>query len=139
LADKDYSSTTLPKKLGIKEGSSVAVLGAPDGFDLEAVPHGARVRDRAGSREDVIVFFTTDAAELDRRMGWLMRRLDPAGGLWIAWPKKSSDIESDMSFEEVQRIGLDAGLVDNKSCAIDGDWQGLRFVYRLKDRPDARG
>ena len=135
MADKDYSSTPLPKKLGIKEGSSVAVLGAPDGFEVQPVPSGARVRDRAGGREDVIVFFTTEAAELDRRLGWLMRRLDPAGGLWIAWPKKSSDIESDMSFEEVQRMGLDAGLVDNKSCAIDGSWQGLRFVYRLKDRP----
>jgi hypothetical protein len=135
VPDKDYSSTPLPKKLGIKEGSSVAVLGAPDGFELQPVPSGARVRDRAGSREDVILFFTTEAAELDRRLGWLVRRLDPAGGLWIAWPKKSSDIESDMSFEEVQRMGLDAGLVDNKSCAIDRNWQGLRFVYRLKDRP----
>ena len=135
MSDKDYSSTPLPKKLGIKEGSSVAVLGAPDGFELRPVPSGARVRDKAGSREDVILFFTTEAAELDRRLGWLMRRLEPAGGLWIAWPKKSSDIETDMSFEEVQRMGLDAGLVDNKSCAIDGDWQGLRFVYRLKDRP----
>jgi hypothetical protein len=63
-----------------------------------------------------------------------MRRLDRAGGLWIAWPKKSSKIESDLSFEEVQGSGLDAGLVDNKSCSIDGNWQALRFVYRLKDR-----
>jgi hypothetical protein len=132
---KDHSSTPLVKKLGISEGSSVAVLGAPEGFDLGPLPAGARLRNRAGSREDVIVFFATRSGELDRRFGWLMRRLDPAGGLWVAWPKKSSDIAGDLSFEEVQRIGLEAGLVDNKSCSIDDDWQGLRFVYRLKDRP----
>ncbi|MGH2712238.1 MAG: DUF3052 domain-containing protein [Actinomycetota bacterium] len=136
MPDKDYSATPLPKKLGIKEGSSVALLSAHAGFVLSPLPTAALVRDRAGSREDVIVFFATGASELERRFGWLKRRLDPAGGLWIAWPKKSSSIENDLTFEEVQRIGLEAGLVDNKSCAIDGDWQALRFVYRLKDRPE---
>lgn len=137
MPEKDYSRTPLPKKLGIKGGASVAILGAPQGFDrtLGELPAGVRLRTRAGSREDVIMFFTVGAAELSRRFGWLMRRLDPSGGLWIAWPKKASKIESDLSFEEVQRIGLEAGLVDNKSCAIDQDWQGLRFVYRLQDRP----
>jgi hypothetical protein len=138
MAEKDYSATPLPKKLGIKEGSSVSVLNAPDGFELSPLPSGARVRTAAGSREDVMLFFTTTIEELERRFGWLKRRLDHAGGLWIAWPKKYSDIESDMSFEEVQRIGLDGGLVDNKSCAIDDDWQALRFVYRLTDRPPER-
>ncbi|MGH2691986.1 MAG: DUF3052 domain-containing protein [Actinomycetota bacterium] len=135
--DKDYSSTPLAKKLGIDAGSSVAVLSAPEGFEgtLGPLPTGARLRTRAGSRENVILFFTTRSAELGRRFGWLMRRLDPAGGLWIAWPKKSSDIAHDLSFEEVQRIGLEAGLVDNKSCSVDTNWQALRFVYRLKDRP----
>jgi hypothetical protein len=61
--------------------------------------------------------------------------LTPAGGLWVSWPKKASAIRSDLTFEAVQRIGLDAGLVDNKSCSIDGDWQALRFVFRLNDRP----
>lgn len=137
MTEKDYSSTPLWKKLGIAEGSSVAVLGAPEHFGevLGRLPDGARLRPRAGSREDVIVFFATERSELERRFAWLMRRLDPKGGLWIAWPKKASLIESDLSFEDVQGIGLDAGLVDNKSCAIDTDWQAVRFVYRLKDRP----
>jgi hypothetical protein len=136
VAEKDYSSTPLWKKLGIAEGSSVAVLGAPEHFGemLGRLPAGARLRPRAGSGEDVIVFFTTERSELERRFGWLMRRLHQAGGLWIAWPKRASSIESDLTFEDVQGIGLDAGLVDNKSCSIDTDWQALRFVYRLKDR-----
>jgi hypothetical protein len=134
VAQRDYSATPLWKKLGIKEGSSVAMLNSPQGLDLGDVPRSVRLRPRAGSREDVIVFFVTDASELERRFDWLKRRLDQAGGLWIAWPKKSSAIEHDLSFEAVQRIGLDAGLVDNKSCAIDADWQALRFVSRLVDR-----
>lgn len=137
MPEKDYSATPLTKKLGIREGSSVAVVGTPEGLDreLEPLPAGVRLRTRAGSREDVILFFATRSAELARRFGWLLRRLDPDGGLWIAWPKKSSELDTDLSFEEVQRIGLEAGLVDNKSCSVDDDWQALRFVYRLKDRP----
>jgi hypothetical protein len=137
VPEKDYSATPLWKKLGIAEGSSVAVLHAPEWFErtLDPLPAGARLRTRAGSREDVLLYFATRAAELARRFGWLMRRLDPAGGLWIAWPKKSSKIDTDLSFEAVQGAGLEAGLVDNKSCSIDEDWQALRFVYRLKDRP----
>jgi hypothetical protein len=136
VPEKDYSATPLAKKLGIKEGASVAVLGAPEGFPhtLDPLPSGVRLRTRAGSREDVIVFFATRRAEVEGRFGWLMRRLDPAGGLWIAWPKKSSAIANELSFDEVQGVGLEAGLVDNKSCAIDRDWQALRFVFRLKDR-----
>jgi hypothetical protein len=83
---------------------------------------------------EVVVFFTTSRAELERRFGALKKVLAPADGLWIAWPKKASKIETDLDFEAVQRIGLDAGLVDNKSAAIDGDWQAVCFVYRLKDR-----
>ena len=83
----------------------------------------------------VTVFFTTSRAELEARFGALKETLAPADGLWIAWPKKASRIETDLDFETVQRMGLDAGLVDNKSCAIDEDWQAVRFVYRLADRP----
>jgi hypothetical protein len=84
---------------------------------------------------EVVVFFTTSRAELERRFDALKKVLTPADGLWIAWPKKASKIETDLDFEAVQRIGLEAGLVDNKSAAIDGDWQAVRFVYRLEDRP----
>ena len=84
---------------------------------------------------DVVVYFTTSRAELERRFEALRATLDPADGLWIAWPKKASKLATDLDFETVQRVGLDAGLVDNKSCAIDDDWQALRFVCRLADRP----
>jgi hypothetical protein len=83
----------------------------------------------------VTVFFTASREELEARFGALKETLAPADGLWIAWPKKASRIETDLDFDAVQRVGLDAGLVDNKSCAIDEDWQAVRFVYRLADRP----
>jgi len=82
----------------------------------------------------VVVWFTTSRDELERRFEALKATLDPADGLWIAWPKKASKLETDLDFAAVQQIGLDAGLVDNKSAAIDEDWQALRFVYRRTDR-----
>ena len=82
----------------------------------------------------MVVYFTTSRAELERRFEALKTALDPADGLWIAWPKKAAGIENDLTFEVVQQTGLAAGLVDNKSCAIDDRWQALRFVYRLTDR-----
>src|SRR6476646_5342540 len=84
---------------------------------------------------DVLVYFTTSAAQLERRFAALKQTLAPADGLWIAWPKKASGLETDLDFETVQQIGLDAGLVDNKSAAVDEDWQAVRFVYRRADRP----
>ena len=84
---------------------------------------------------DVVVYFTTSAAELERRFSGLKQTLAPPDGLWIAWPKKASKLETDLDFDAVQQIGLDAGLVDNKSAAVDEDWQAVRFVYRKADRP----
>ena len=132
-----YSGTPLPKKLGIKGGSQVAIVSAPDGFDdtLGTLPDGVQVRRQARGKSDVIVYFVTRAAELSRRFATLARALEPDGGLWVAWPKKSAGVATDLVFEAVQRVGLDAGLVDNKVCAIDETWSGLRFVYRLADRP----
>jgi hypothetical protein len=103
---RDYSGTPLSQKLGAKPGAGV------------------------------VVFFTTSEAELERRFPSLKATLDPADGLWIAWPKKAARIENDLSFEAVQELGLAHGLVDNKSASIDESWQGLRFVYRLADRPE---
>ena len=82
----------------------------------------------------MVVFFTTSRAELERRFASLKRTMNAADGLWIAWPKKASKLETDLDFGTVQRIGLDAGLVDNKSAAIDDLWQAVRFVYRVADR-----
>ena len=87
---------------------------------------------------EVVVLFTTSRAELERRFDALKATLAPADGLWVAWPKKASKIETDLTFDDVQRVGLDAGLVDNKSAAVDDDWQAVRFVYRLRDRPGGR-
>ena len=133
---RDYSATPLPKKLGITESSRVGLVGAPKGFGASiGVKHNVR------GAADVIVFFTSKRADLARRFGPLAERLESAGGLWVAWPKKSAEVPTDLSFEEVQRLGLEAGLVDNKSCAIDETWQALRFVIRREDRPareDAR-
>jgi hypothetical protein len=105
MPDKDYSGTPLAAKLGAKPGT------------------------------EVLVFFTTSRAQLEERFIALKATLAPHDGLWIAWPKKASKLETDLSFEAVQEIGLAAGLVDNKSAAIDESWQALRFVYRLDDRP----
>ena len=88
----------------------------------------------AKSGADVLLYFTTSAEELEGRFAGLKRTLAPADGLWIAWPKKAAKIETDLDFETVRRVGLEAGLVDNKSAAIDESWQALRFVYRVKDR-----
>ncbi|HUH08241.1 MAG TPA: hypothetical protein VML96_10605 [Egibacteraceae bacterium] len=135
MAQEGYSGTPLARKLGIKAGAAVALLGAPEGFALTDLPDGVDVRSRAAGRLDVIVLFARSQAELARRFPAAMRVLEPAGGLWVAWPKKASGVATDLSFEVVQPRGLDAGLVDNKICAIDETWSGLRFVYRLRDRP----
>jgi hypothetical protein len=98
-----------------------------------STPLGKKLGAKPGV--EVVVFFTTRRSELERRFTALKKQLAPADGLWIAWPKKASKIETDLDFPTVQRVGLDAGLVDNKSAAIDQDWQALRFVYRKEDRP----
>jgi len=126
---KDYSATPLPKKLGIEEGSRVALQKAPEGFAEKL-----DVKPKLRGEFDVALLFATRQGELTRAFTPLARRLAPAGGLWIAWPKRSSGLATDLTFDSVQRTGLDAGLVDNKSCAIDETWQALRFVIRLENR-----
>ena len=132
-----YSSTPLAKKLGIREGSRIGMVNAPDNFqsELGELPHGAQFVKRMMGSLDIILFFVLRERELARDFATLAEKLVPHGMIWIAWPKKSSGVATDLSFERVQRIGLDAGLVDVKICAIDEIWSGLKFVYRLKDRP----
>jgi hypothetical protein len=131
-----YSGTLLPKKLGIKEGARVALVGSPHGFEqtLAPLPPGVEVATRARRPLDVIVFFTSHRSELTRRFMTLARALDPAGGLWIAWPKKTSGVPTDLDQAAVMEVGLATGLVDNKVCAIDDTWSGLRFVVRKENR-----
>jgi hypothetical protein len=140
VARKDYSGTQLAKKLGIKAGAEVALVGSPAGFReaLAPLPDEVRVHSRPRGQLDVIIFFTTSRGELTRRFRGLASQLTDPGGLWIAWPKKAAAIESNLTFEIVQQRGLAEGLVDNKSCSIDQEWQALRFVRRREDR-EARG
>jgi Protein of unknown function (DUF3052) len=135
-----YSGTPLAKKLGIKPLAKVALVGAPPDFerDLEPIPEGARVSRRLSSPCDVIVFFTTEHADLLGRLAKLAAALDPAGGLWVAWPKKSSGVATDLVFDSVQHAGLALGLVDNKICAVSDIWSGLRFVVRKENRPKGK-
>ena len=137
MAHKDYSGTPLHRKLGIKQGSKLALVGQPDDFlaTLGSLPSGVEMASHDRKPLDVVVFFTKSRADLERRFATLAKRLDPAGGLWVAYPKKSSRIETNLTFPIVQRVGLENGLVDNKSIAVDDDWSGVRFVYRVKDRP----
>jgi hypothetical protein len=134
-----YSGTPLPRKLGIKEGARVAFPGAPDGFDhtLGELPDGAQVRDRVRGPLDVIVAFFTRRAELESRYERLAAALEPDGGLWIAWPKRASGVDTDITEDVARDVGIAHGMVDNKVCAIDETWSGLRLVVRLKDRPAA--
>jgi hypothetical protein len=132
---RDHAGTPLPKKLGIREGARVCVLEAPTGFDLGRLPSGVELLGRAGPRIDVALLFVTEERVLRRRFPALVRGLRPDGRLWVAWPKKASGLATDLDFSEVQRTGLDAGLVDNKSASITEAFQGLQFVYRLVDRP----
>ena len=132
-----YAATPLAKKLGMKEGHRVAFLSAPEGFRglLGELPAGVRVKSRASGPLDIIVFFTRSRAELERRLPALRRAMDPAAGLWIAWPKRSSGVETDMTEDVTRQLGLVNRLVDNKVAAIDETWSGLRLVIRLEDRP----
>ncbi len=114
----------------------MAFPGAPGAFAglLGDLPKGVRVKARATGSLDVIVFFTTARAELERRFDGLKRALDPAGGLWVAWPKRTSGVASDLTEDVVREVALKGRLVDNKVCAIDETWSGLRLVHRLDDR-----
>ena len=132
-----YSDTPLPRKLGIKEGHRVALLRVPAGFErvLGPLPGGVDITTRAQGPIDVAVAFFTRSRELERRFATLKRALSSDGGLWIAWPKRASGLETDLTEGVVREVALANGLVDNKVCAIDATWSGLRLVYRLTDRP----
>ena len=131
-----YSGTPLVKKLGIKEGSRVALVNAPENFqaELAELPADVSFMKPTAKPLDLILFFVLPERTLVRDFAKLAARLTSNGMIWIAWPKKSSGVATDLTFDRVQRIGLNAGLVDVKICAVDDIWSGLKFVYRLKDR-----
>ena len=142
-----YSGTPLARKLGIEEGHRVVTLGAPgnleeilrplpDGVRLEADPEAPSSLDAAGARSrDVILLFAPDRDALESGLPPARRFLAWDGGLWVCWPKQSSPLATEMRESDVRAAGLAEGLVDNKICAVDADWSGLRFVHRREDRP----
>lgn len=129
------SETPLAKKLGIKAGFRLTFVNAPDGFRASLGELPANVKIIGVQKPlDLIVFFPQSVEDLENKFAKLADKLAPAGMFWIAWPKKSAGVETDLSFDAVQQTGLALGLVDNKVCAISDVHSGLRFVYRLKDR-----
>jgi len=133
-----YSGTPLPQKLGIKENHKVVILGAPAGFDktLGSLPTGALVAKQLAGKDpiDVVIGFIKKQSELAPLIKQVRPRMAPAAGLWIAWPKKSSGVVTDMTEQVIRDVALPTGLVDNKVCAIDETWSGLRLVIRKENR-----
>ena len=129
-----YSGTPLPRKLGIGPGHRVLLVAAPPGFDLGPLP-GVEVHRRAGrAAYDVALLFVTSRRELERRLDPLRARLTPPGALWVVWPKRSSDVPSDLTEDVLREVVLPTGMVDTKVCAVDSTWSALRFVVRLRHR-----
>lgn len=131
-----YSGTPLPKKLGLKENFRIGLVNAPRLFltQLGDLPTNSRVIKNLAAPLDLVILFVDREKTLAQRFPILAEKLSTTGMIWVAWPKKASGKQTDLKFENVQRIGLDWGLVDVKICAIDETWSGLKFVYRLKDR-----
>jgi len=132
-----YSGTPLPKKLGIKEGALVSLVAEPPDFAREtlgALPAAVAGTDTDNSLVDVIVWFVEWMADLEAGFSQQARRLQPAGGLWVAWPKRASGRPTDLTENLIREVGLLAGLVDNKVCAIDETWSGLRLIIRVEHR-----
>ena len=131
-----YSGTPLPKKLGVKPNQRIALVNAPTDFAkvLGRLPENAAIVKRLNGPLDLILLFVDREQTLTKQFPILANKLQSNGMIWVAWPKKSSGVATDLVFEKVQRIGLDSGLVDVKICAVDDVWSGLKFVIRLKDR-----
>ena len=131
-AMEGYSGVPLPKKLGLKPGLRVSLLGAPDGFEekLKPIPENIILKKQARGSFNLIVLFARSRADLKRRFPAAARSLETGGGLWIAWPKKASRLSTDLTQAEVRSFGIDKGFVDYKICAIDKTWSGLLFARR---------
>jgi len=133
-----YSGTPLPQKLGIRPGHRVGLDRPPSSFEatLGELPEGARLLPAGrGGDFDVILLFVKDLETLEAKLGPSIARMGPATALWICWPKKTSPLATNVDENKARERGLAAGIVDVKVCAVDQDWSGLKFVFRLKDRP----
>ena len=130
MATAGYSGTPLVKKLGIKPGMRVALAGAPRGFrtELPGLPPGVRLSPRMDDRPDLIVWFVQSRRAMEGMMPSVAGRM--GAGLWVAWPKKSSGVKTDINEDIIRNAGLASGLVDYKVCAINDIWSGLKFARR---------
>jgi hypothetical protein len=129
-----YSGTPLAAKLGIKSGNLLVVLNAPDNLEL-VVPEGVTTDQAPNQRPDVVLAFFTWLSELEGEIDAMASTIFPAGSLWLAWPKKASRVETDLSDNHVRTCALQRGLVDNKVCAVNETWSALRVVWRKQLRP----
>ena len=131
-----YSGTLLPRKLGIKPGSTLAVINDPGHlFELMGpLPDGVRSKTDARGNADTALFFTMRRRELERRIDSLSRLIFPAGSLWVCWPKRASGVPTDVTEDVVREVVLPRGLVDVKVAAVDDTWSGLRVVHRRENR-----
>lgn len=132
-----YSGTPLPKKLGIKEKFLVLLLDIPADVKAELKDALATCQLAKDGRKplDLAMIFVKEAADLKERFSQVAKQLTPAGMIWVSWPKKTSGVATDLTENDVRNIGLQAGLVDVKVCAVNEVWSGLKFVVRVKDRP----
>ena len=130
-----YSNTPLVKKLGVKEGDTLVVMNAPPGWRVDQLPAGVhRMRTAKRRGADVVIAFARDVASLERTISSLSSMMQPDGSLWLAWPRKAGGHASDINDNEIRRIVLPLGLVDVKVAALDGDWSGLKMVWRKELR-----
>jgi hypothetical protein len=131
-----YSGTPLATKLGIKDGHRVGLLNPPDGFAalLDPLPPGVELVAGVRSRRDVVVAFVRQRSEIESKLTAMTRAIFPDGAIWIAWPKRASKVPTDVTEDVVRAVALPTGLVDNKVCAIDDVWSGLRLVVRRENR-----
>jgi len=136
LGTVGYSGTPLVKKLGIKEGSRVLALGAPDGYVrlLDGLPAGVQFASRSGPGIDLVHVFVTRKADLRQRLSALRKKLKPDAPIWISWPKKASRVPTDITEDTIREIALPLGYVDIKVCAVTGVWSGLKLVLRKELR-----
>ncbi|HUR88877.1 MAG TPA: DUF3052 domain-containing protein [Ramlibacter sp.] len=136
MSTAGYSGTPLASKLGIKDSSRVAAVGAPAGYEelLQPLPASVIFEKRPGTRSDIVHVFTTKRAELAKLLASWRETLAPDAAVWVSWPKKASKVPTDITEDVIREVALPLGWVDIKVCAVDDTWSGLKLVVRKELR-----
>jgi hypothetical protein len=131
-----YSGTPTARKLGIKPGQTVTVLGAPVAYArlVDGLPAGVNLRTSLRGKADLVHVFVTREGELTKRMGGMRNAVEPDGVIWVSWPKRASRVPTDLTEDVIRRVALAHQLVDVKVCAVDDTWSGLKLVIRREHR-----